>query len=1228
MDATVPTDAEPSTRGVFTATLGQESSRAGAGGASCGCELARIAESIAQRLEQRMEAWLSANMTSFTAQARKEPDASAPAPPPEAPPVANVDKGAPSRPCLPVNVSVASLLRESPPGIFPDNRSSTGVSNRDESPRHARKPRYPKEPGAHELRVVTMATPSTVPGTVAQPAAPDLATPWRPALGASPSAVSVVSRTASSNQEGIYPSAAHPAEKSPAEKSPSEKSPGLRAGLHRTGAANASGQLANKDRKQAVELARKATWRRGSQKSGVGRPGLLRNATAGCVLQCGLDIDNVPDLHALEPDAIPSGTRQSASWDLNASLPLEFAARSCADGHCHAGGGDLREQLKRVFRAADGNASGSIDLAEFEKMLRDEFGVGDADARQLAASIVGTGKLTFPAFENFFLRMTQDQPVVLQAMDARQQLAGAIEAAKHHRGGLVAFVQGLKSKSKPLRPDAGWRWALHGVLLISIVVDVTDVVFSVTNRGWYVSEGCAGLDWGFRAAAAACSGVSFALFLVEMLLIARTTSCTGWQLVEEPADIWAAYRGGWLAFDLVILLPLDLAFVLAGSCTLWRIARGPKVLRLLRVPTLVFRPSSPLDERPKMVSVLLFSFWCAVGVIVMATAWLRLAPEEHEGPESEAVVGAVYFVFTTLSSVGYGDISPATPGQRIFSVLVQLCGVLVLLGVGAVSTAFLMETDPISMAMKDRRRRFAAVIHDLQLPWEMQQQCFAVLPSIVESSHARHAELLDELPTTMRDQIEQYARVRLIRKVSFFAQTDYDVLLVIAGALRSVVKGPGECVVAKGDIGSEMFIIRYGCVEVTAPDDDGFDHQIATLRAGSWFGESALLCDTLRSNSVCTITRCEFFVLDKHPLLQLVATCPAFERQLRGELGRRGLLDSVLTPSPPSPLGVTHPQVLPSEETALDRSLLSSVTNPLTRAAVMSNANAVNNSMSLSSTGSNPSVARAVMLAADSPDAVRAAYGMLRQTGSSPEMVAQAQDWVSLLPPVAARALAELLIGDGVRPNSWVVPVLVNCASHADAVSLVGRDGPRPAAVAAALLGVCARSGDAVAAAAELEAATAAGTSKAPAVAAAAAAAAAKLADAELLRKAWAVYADAPPRDRGLVSGDFAVGAAECAKALPQRATAEEWHLVTEVACAALRSSAAVSPSRTPGHRELSAARELLQVLRPRSSDCAAVVQQELEASAPGVASAPVTTSTHLLNLCTGKAADPDAGGT
>ena len=119
--------------------------------------------------------------------------------------------------------------------------------------------------------------------------------------------------------------------------------------------------------------------------------------------------------------------------------------------------------------------------------------------------------------------------------------------------------------------------------------------------------------------------------------------------------------------------------------------------------------------------------------------------------------------------------------------------------------------------------------------------------------------------------------------------------------LRLSVFSPDDYVCRKGDVGTEMYIIKSGFLDVVA--DDGRT-VYATLGEGSFFGEASLLnipgnrTGNRRSANVRSIGYSDIFVLSKDDLWSTLEEYPAARQKLieagRDRLRQGNLFDEQL----------------------------------------------------------------------------------------------------------------------------------------------------------------------------------------------------------------------------------------------------------------------------------------------------------------------------------------------
>jgi voltage-gated potassium channel len=227
----------------------------------------------------------------------------------------------------------------------------------------------------------------------------------------------------------------------------------------------------------------------------------------------------------------------------------------------------------------------------------------------------------------------------------------------------------MKTRSPSIeRPESRWRTVLHEVifeaetpagrafdivLMWSIVLSVLTVMLDSVKgiRGQY-GDILKAIEWFFTI-----------LFTVEYIL--RMIS------VRRPIRYALSFFG---IVDLLAILPSYLSLFVPGSQHLLTI----RVIRLLRVFR-VFKLASYVNDANILVDALRASrrkisvFVMAVMtlVIILGSSMYIIEGEEHGFTD---IPTSIYWAIVTLTTVGYGDLSPHTPVGKAFASLVMLIG--------------------------------------------------------------------------------------------------------------------------------------------------------------------------------------------------------------------------------------------------------------------------------------------------------------------------------------------------------------------------------------------------------------------------------------------------------------------------------------------------------------------------------------------------------------------------
>jgi len=134
--------------------------------------------------------------------------------------------------------------------------------------------------------------------------------------------------------------------------------------------------------------------------------------------------------------------------------------------------------------------------------------------------------------------------------------------------------------------------------------------------------------------------------------------------------------------------------------------------------------------------------------------------------------------------------------------------------------------------------------------------------------------------------LDQY-QARLANVPLFRACSKQDLRHIARLADYDTVRA-GETLVRQGRRGNELYVIVDGEADVSR---DGVS--VATLTAGDYFGELAVLCPAPRTATVTATTDMEVLIVTSRELAILLADVPLFARKLlTGMAGRIQVADS------------------------------------------------------------------------------------------------------------------------------------------------------------------------------------------------------------------------------------------------------------------------------------------------------------------------------------------------
>lgn len=357
----------------------------------------------------------------------------------------------------------------------------------------------------------------------------------------------------------------------------------------------------------------------------------------------------------------------------------------------------------------------------------------------------------------------------------------------------------------------------HAGGLIGTIIEITLVVLIVTNVIAYTLQSVPSIERRFAIDLFGFEIVSVAIFTIEYIL----------RLWTAPEDPLVPEGGAFLSrmrYALKPLMVIDFLAFAPAYVTFFvpfidlRFLRLVRLLRLLKIA----RYSPALSTLGHVIKeerrALIGTLLLLLCATVFAAASMHAVEGEVQPQAFGTIPDSMWWAISTLTTVGYGDVVPVTAIGRVVAGLTMIVGLgLFALPVGIVATGFVSNI---------HRRDFVVTFG-------------------------------------------------MLSRVPLFQGFGPQALAEIMNLLRAQLVPPGTIISARGEPAAAMYFVVSGDVEVELTS------RALRFSAGDFFGELALLRNTMRSATVVSLTQCRLLTLSADDFAHLLHQHPALEQKMR-----------------------------------------------------------------------------------------------------------------------------------------------------------------------------------------------------------------------------------------------------------------------------------------------------------------------------------------------------------
>ncbi|KAF6298766.1 potassium voltage-gated channel subfamily H member 6 [Rhinolophus ferrumequinum] len=409
-----------------------------------------------------------------------------------------------------------------------------------------------------------------------------------------------------------------------------------------------------------------------------------------------------------------------------------------------------------------------------------------------------------------------------------------LQAPRIHRGTLLHY--------SPFK--AVWDWLILLLVIYTAVFTPYSAAFLLSDQDESQRGDCS----------YTCSPLTMVdlivdiMFVVDIVINFRTTYVnTNDEVVSHPRRIAVHYFKGWFLIDVVAAIPFDLLIFRTGSdetTTLIGLLKTARLLRLVRV-------ARKLDRYSEYGAAVLFLLMCTFALIAH---WLAC--------------------ICSLTSVGFGNVSPNTNSEKVFSICVMLIGSLMYASIFGNVSAIIQRLYSGTARYHTQMLRVREFIRFHQIPSPLRQRLEEYFQHAWSYTNGIDMNaVLKGFPECLQADICLHLHRALLQHCPAFRGASKGCLRALAVKFKTAHAPPGDTLVHLGDVLSTLYFISRGSIEILRDDV-----VVAILGKNDIFGEPVSLHAQPGKSSadVRALTYCDLHKIQRADLLEVLDMYPTF----------------------------------------------------------------------------------------------------------------------------------------------------------------------------------------------------------------------------------------------------------------------------------------------------------------------------------------------------------------
>ena len=381
-----------------------------------------------------------------------------------------------------------------------------------------------------------------------------------------------------------------------------------------------------------------------------------------------------------------------------------------------------------------------------------------------------------------------------------------------------------------------------------------------------------------------------AFFATDILLNFNSAYYDDGSIVAQRKAIAKNYLKIWFWVDLLTTFPYD--WFIPSEESEVGFLNAPQLLRILKLQKLVrlgrlakvkkiiieiedYISSHLLANLLVLLRLVIFAYyiahwiaclWYLIAVVdsqYHPETWLNDAYIESQS-SFEIYITALYWAFTTMTTVGYGDIHPITTNEIIFTIIAMAVAcAMFAYTIGSIG-GLVSKQNAEASAYREQVVALNSYMKEKKLPHDLRFRVRRYLDFVWDNQkRTTEQPILELISEPLREEIFVYTRGEAVKSCFLFDRFEKNFLLYITKVMRSKTFAPNDTIFKQGEKSTSMYFIVNGQVELF---DSVTLSIFKALEKGEYFGEVEFFTKRSRACSARCVEFVEFLIVHREDL--------------------------------------------------------------------------------------------------------------------------------------------------------------------------------------------------------------------------------------------------------------------------------------------------------------------------------------------------------------------------